>query len=100
MKKAQRRNDSRVRAAASRRTIVAAHFIPWQRETRHANRSCARVLRNTPRAPGAGSQWLLIQQNRERALDSKTWNHPALADGKLLIRNDRKMMCFDLTAPP
>ena len=28
----------------------------------------ARVLRNTPRTPGAGLQWLLIQQNRARAL--------------------------------
>ena len=34
--------------------------------------------------------------SRVEALNAKTWNHPALADGKLLIRNDRRMMCFDL----
>ena len=34
--------------------------------------------------------------DRVAALDNKTWNHPALSQGFLLIRNDRKMMCFDL----
>lgn len=34
--------------------------------------------------------------DRVTALDNKTWNHPALSQGFLLIRNDRKMMCFDL----
>lgn len=34
---------------------------------------------------------------RVDALDGKTWNHPALADGRLLLRNDRRMMCFDLS---
>jgi outer membrane protein assembly factor BamB len=34
--------------------------------------------------------------SRVDALTAKTWNHPALADGKLLLRNDREMLCFDL----
>ena len=35
--------------------------------------------------------------SRVEALNSKTWNHPAVADGKLLLRNDRRMMCFELS---
>lgn len=31
------------------------------------------------------------------ALDGKTWNHPVLADGRLLIRNATKMACFDVS---
>ena len=37
-----------------------------------------------------------IEVARFAALNGKTWNHPALADGKLLIRNHSEMACYDL----
>jgi outer membrane protein assembly factor BamB len=38
------------------------------------------------------------EASRVEALGSRTWNHPAVAGGKLLLRNDRRMMCYDLSA--
>ena len=35
---------------------------------------------------------------RFQAIDGKTWNNPAIANGKLLVRNQTEMTCYDLSA--
>ncbi len=35
---------------------------------------------------------------RFSALEGKTWNYPAIADGRLLVRNQTQMACFDLSS--
>jgi outer membrane protein assembly factor BamB len=36
---------------------------------------------------------------RFQAIDGKTWNHPALVDGRLFVRNAEEMACYDLSSP-
>jgi outer membrane protein assembly factor BamB len=36
--------------------------------------------------------------SRFQAVSGKTWNHPALADGMLLVRNETEMACFRIGA--
>jgi outer membrane protein assembly factor BamB len=33
---------------------------------------------------------------RFQAIEGKTWNYPAMAAGKILVRNAVQMACFDL----
>ena len=34
-----------------------------------------------------------------KVLEGRTWNNPALADGRLLVRNGTEMACFNLATP-
>jgi hypothetical protein len=33
---------------------------------------------------------------RFQAIEGKTWNHPVIAHGRFYVRNDGKMVCYDL----
>jgi outer membrane protein assembly factor BamB len=52
-------------------------------------------------------QLLLLAANPEKYTElarvqvcGKTWSHPALADGKLYVRDGKALQCFDLNAKP
>jgi outer membrane protein assembly factor BamB len=38
----------------------------------------------------------LVERGKFQAINGKTWNHPVIAVGKLLVRNGEQMACFDL----
>jgi outer membrane protein assembly factor BamB len=40
------------------------------------------------------------KRGKFQAVTGKTWNHPVIAAGKLLIRNGEEMACYELAAPP
>jgi outer membrane protein assembly factor BamB len=39
----------------------------------------------------------LTELGRFQAVEGKTWNHPVIAHGRLYVRNDHEMACYDLT---
>jgi outer membrane protein assembly factor BamB len=39
----------------------------------------------------------LTERGKFKALSGKTWNHPVIAAGKLLVRNNEEMACYELT---
>jgi hypothetical protein len=52
-------------------------------------------------------QLLLLAANPEKYTElgraqvcGNTWSHPALADGKLYVRDMRELQCFDLASQP
>jgi outer membrane protein assembly factor BamB len=36
---------------------------------------------------------------RFQAINGKTWNHPAIADGRIFVRNAVEMACFEIGTP-
>lgn len=40
-----------------------------------------------------------VERFRFQALNGKTWNTPAIANGKIFVRNASEMACYDISAP-
>jgi hypothetical protein len=40
----------------------------------------------------------LEELGKFQALNDKTWNHPVIAHGRLYVRNDREVACYELGA--
>jgi len=38
----------------------------------------------------------LVEVSRFSTIKGKTWNHPAIADGRLLVRNAVEMACLEI----
>jgi hypothetical protein len=36
------------------------------------------------------------ERGRFQAIEGKTWNHPVIAHGRLYLRNDEEMVCYEL----
>jgi len=36
---------------------------------------------------------------RFQAIEGKTWNHPAIAHGRLYVRNAEEIACYELAKP-
>jgi outer membrane protein assembly factor BamB len=47
--------------------------------------------------PASGER--LEELGRFQAITGKTWNHPAVAHGKLYVRNAEEIACYELAAP-
>jgi outer membrane protein assembly factor BamB len=41
----------------------------------------------------------LNEIGRFQAVEGKTWNHPVIAHGRLFVRNDHEMACYDIGEP-
>ena len=44
----------------------------------------------------SNSVFAVRELSRFQAIAGKTWHHPALADGKIYLRNSVEMACYDL----
>lgn len=41
----------------------------------------------------------LEERGKFKAVEGKTWNHPVIAGGKLLVRNGEQMACYEFSPP-
>ena len=62
-----------------------------------ADRKILVLAENGEAALIAADPQKLNELGRFQALEGKTWNHPVVAHGRLYVRNDHEMACYDLT---